>query len=594
MRRGHGTSNKAPQQLIDGCASQFPPVSYRHFSTQKSRKGGQELQMSRIISRWRNKDKNGASNSSSILPSTFSADHPSSPSSPSTLSNPPSYGYNYDAYRSSSSSSRSYPRSHNVPGHIRPVTCTNFLMGGQYYPGKDKKRNVLRRKTLWYRIFCSTRMRVVGSCAILAYLVVMFLLVPAVDVIYEYGDILARRKTPPIPLPSSLKNKYMSKKKDIMNKKKANVVVHKDDDDEVGPKSSPVEAGKDEEEDTDDHDFEQEENDVGGVGELGDESENKAEEEKRKTEEKIKQMLDARRQGKPAETADIGEKKGAMEPEQVPKMGIKSLDILKEDVKRMNEKLSQIDKDPTVKKEKDDVLKNIAPEFHDAATKARNYDGGDGINANDKSKEKQENESNGVDNQNNGEAVTDPKEKTPVVAKKRTLLNRKDHHKFSSCPKRGVEKVSITLITQTTFDRLDILQLTCQRWTSSPLVVTVYLTQDEYDTRWNSSQSELMKVCNVDTVLIPHISESNEERALKYPINTLRNKALDRVTSSHVFITDIDMIPSNGLDSDILNSIDLAIERRLDDDGDNQLDPVSCTLFIPATFDSISFFSYVF
>lgn len=518
-----------------------------------------------MISRWRNKDKKGASNSSAtILPSTFSMDRPNSPSSQSNLSNPPSY-----RSTSSSSSSRAYSRNHNVPGHIRPVTCTNFLMGGQYYPGKDKKRNMLRRKTLWYRIFCSSKTRVVASCAVLAYVLIMFLLVPAVDIIYDYGDMLARSKKASIPLPASLKDKVMSKMNNA-RKNKARRVMNGDDHSDigkVGSKPSPVEDGKEEEEVTDDHDFEKEENDVEeGKGEGGGlaHERKKAEEEKHKTQEKIKQMLDAKKHEILAETVvGEGEKKQTVEGEQVPKMEIKPLDISKEDVKRMNDKLNQINKDPQVKKEKDDILKKIAPEFHDAAAKGRNYN-----EDNEKIKEKEK-------------SATEVEEKTSIVAEKRTILNREDHHKFSSCPKRGVEKVSVTLVTQTTFDRLNVLQLTCQRWKLSPLIVAVYLTQDEYDTMWNSSQSELKKVCNNDTVLIPYVSKSDEERTLKYPINTLRNQALDHVTSSHVFITDIDMIPSDGLDSTILDSIDLAIERRYDDDGDSALDPWDA-IIVPA------------
>jgi len=338
-------------------------------------------------------------------------------------------------------------------------------------------------------------------------------------------------------------------------------------DDELGPKPSPVENGKEkeeeEEEEMDDHDFEQEENDIEGEQESPDERENMAEEEKRKTEEKIKQFLDA--EGMDAET--VGRRGEEKQPEvitdQVAGMKVKSLDILKEDIKRMNEKINKIDNDPTVDKEKDDILKKIAPEFHDAATKGRAYDSKNEIS------------------QNGEKVAPEVEQKALVVAEKRTLLNRQDHSKFSACPTYGVEKVSITLVTQTTFDRLNLLHLTCQRWRSSPLIVTVYLSLDEYKTKWNSSQTELKKICNSDTVLIPHISESNEERSLKYPINKLRNEALDRVTSSHVFITDMDMIPSNGLDSDILESIDLAIERRLDDDGDNGLDPKD-VIVVPA------------
>jgi hypothetical protein len=49
-------------------------------------------------------------------------------------------------------------------------TCNNFLLGGNYYPGKDKKRRHYRTKAIWYRIFCSSGPRRIVTFIVSLYL----------------------------------------------------------------------------------------------------------------------------------------------------------------------------------------------------------------------------------------------------------------------------------------------------------------------------------------------------------------------------------------------------------------------------------------
>lgn len=73
-------------------------------------------------------------------------------------------------------------------------TCNSFLMGGHYYPGKDKKRKQYfqrRRNTCWHRVFCSSTWRMVGSTIVVAYLIVWHVIVPATDMVLEYGRLWA-------------------------------------------------------------------------------------------------------------------------------------------------------------------------------------------------------------------------------------------------------------------------------------------------------------------------------------------------------------------------------------------------------------------
>eukprot|EP00980_Cylindrotheca_fusiformis_P002949 scaffold683_cov124-Cylindrotheca_fusiformis.AAC.18 len=71
------------------------------------------------------------------------------------------------------------------------INCNSFLMGGHYYPGKDKKRRHMRRKTLWYRLFCSSPWRRVACFIILLYVVFWHGLVPFGEWLVQVGGYLS-------------------------------------------------------------------------------------------------------------------------------------------------------------------------------------------------------------------------------------------------------------------------------------------------------------------------------------------------------------------------------------------------------------------
>ena len=64
-------------------------------------------------------------------------------------------------------------------------------MGGHYYPGKDKKRRHMRRKTLWYRTFCSSPSRKACSSLVGLYILIWHAFVPATNWILEVGQQLS-------------------------------------------------------------------------------------------------------------------------------------------------------------------------------------------------------------------------------------------------------------------------------------------------------------------------------------------------------------------------------------------------------------------
>jgi flagellar biosynthesis GTPase FlhF len=64
-------------------------------------------------------------------------------------------------------------------------------MGGHYYPGKDKQRRHMRRKTLWYRLFCSSPWKRILSFFVLFYLLFWHGLVPVGEWLVQVGSYLS-------------------------------------------------------------------------------------------------------------------------------------------------------------------------------------------------------------------------------------------------------------------------------------------------------------------------------------------------------------------------------------------------------------------
>jgi hypothetical protein len=135
------------------------------------------------------------------------------------------------------------------------------------------------------------------------------------------------------------------------------------------------------------------------------------------------------------------------------------------------------------------------------------------------------------------------------------------NNSINSCPKDGYSVplgISISLVIQCSLDRLWLLSETCARW-SDPIILVVYLpTELVIDPSDRShvidSITDIMIECPQITVL-PHVhtnhdddeKEGGSKSSSTYPVNIMRNKGLDAVTTSHVLIMDVDLIPSADL-----------------------------------------------
>jgi Glycosyl-transferase for dystroglycan len=98
--------------------------------------------------------------------------------------------------------------------------------------------------------------------------------------------------------------------------------------------------------------------------------------------------------------------------------------------------------------------------------------------------------------------------------------------------------VEFTLVTQSSLDRLWLLQHHCARWTGS-ISVAVYIGNDTQTA--DSIRHDLVRDynCTANFLVISTISGYTKET---FPINALRNAALRAVTTSHVVFIDVDFL----------------------------------------------------
>ena len=140
---------------------------------------------------------------------------------------------------------------------------------------------------------------------------------------------------------------------------------------------------------------------------------------------------------------------------------------------------------------------------------------------------------------------------------RRTLHTLQNDLKQSpnSCPQEGYllpSGISVTLVVQSSIDRIWLLSETCSRWTE-PIVLVVYLQLTMLNDKAQKSTAiesiaDVKMECPQMTV-VPHVHDDrdNDEGTSTYPVNVMRNRGLDAVNTSHVLIIDVDLIPSGDL-----------------------------------------------
>jgi hypothetical protein len=122
---------------------------------------------------------------------------------------------------------------------------------------------------------------------------------------------------------------------------------------------------------------------------------------------------------------------------------------------------------------------------------------------------------------------------------------------FSSKPECSTpllpHQVSMTLTTQLSLDRMWMMKYQCDRWpVPYPISIAVYLPHDD---KRNESfvTDELQRLgCDLNRMTITLLKDRKDQLE-DYPVNQLRNLALEAVQTSHAAYIDSDFMISRGL-----------------------------------------------
>jgi len=136
-------------------------------------------------------------------------------------------------------------------------------------------------------------------------------------------------------------------------------------------------------------------------------------------------------------------------------------------------------------------------------------------------------------------------ERTPRELKNQEQLLQV--HNCSALQRDDTMPQTTTLVTQLSVERFWLIQKTCQeRWTQDPIVATIYFhSTTEYEQHRKNLQRQLVGCAHV--YLIYYIQDDDDDASSSYPINLLRNLALQAVQTSHVLVYDADFLPSQDL-----------------------------------------------
>eukprot|EP00939_MAST-03C_sp_MAST-3C-sp1_P000734 g734.t1 len=122
--------------------------------------------------------------------------------------------------------------------------------------------------------------------------------------------------------------------------------------------------------------------------------------------------------------------------------------------------------------------------------------------------------------------------------------------------------LDVTLTTQLSADRLWLLEGLCKRW-SARIVAAVYMNQNISSSFVDEQIARLKFDYQHRLTLLIRRRErrgaglTTTETVLDnaYPVNTMRNAAIDAVETTHFFMVDVDMWPSDGLHGNLVAAL---------------------------------------
>ena len=134
----------------------------------------------------------------------------------------------------------------------------------------------------------------------------------------------------------------------------------------------------------------------------------------------------------------------------------------------------------------------------------------------------------------------------------RTLSNMHTFANRTNCSANlAFDDIHVSLVVQATLDRIWVLDETCRRW-KDPIVAVVGVQVNETRQANTAALAGWKDKCPHLTLIEHTLNvKEHEERPEFYPVNHLRNIALDSVQTSHVLVVDVDFVPSDNLDHKI-------------------------------------------
>jgi len=414
-------------------------------------------------------------------------------------------------------------------------TCNNFLLGGQYYPGKDKKSQ--HRRTLWYRIFCSSTPRKVVSVLVITYLLLWHVMIPGFTLLLEYGKIMAANHEEDLPV--DVENPEVIKRLPPIDAQKEEwdkVKRIKDQlrEGEHNPKLKVLEKM---------------------VPNWYHRNDNNAEENSRLEDHSSNEIISNNDdEEEPKQIEQNQQRQEIVEENQQEEImhGIKQKPdnaqqtYHSEEPQKVNHYQPREEKNQIIQ----ELIENDTTIEEDEGNKQLNTT----INEEAPNRSKSDLKGN--------LRITNDVETPQFIIKQdgsrqRTLQSMDIPLNKSQCP-NVMSSINTTLVVQCSLDRIWILHETCRRW-HDPIVTVVHITEDNETTSTLEERQNYWKGVCPQMLIMFHLP-GNTSKDWDYPVNRLRNIGLDAVRTSHVLVIDVDFVPS--LDLDLSIKLVLA-ERRV-------------------------------
>merc|ERR1712228_220598 len=166
------------------------------------------------------------------------------------------------------------------------------------------------------------------------------------------------------------------------------------------------------------------------------------------------------------------------------------------------------------------------------------------------------------------------------------------------CSKKERDDIRISIVTQTSMDRLDLIHLIAQNW-SGVICVAIYIRLEESLLHSMQLIVELFEEIEAQTNALLDVSLlfetdylykqrfDNGLHSVMYPVNHLRNLALQTATTELVLLTDGDFMPSKDFHSIASKQYDLASQQFIKTNSSTNI-----VLIIPAFEFGSSYFGY--